>query len=297
MKINIGTRKSNLAQIQTYSVKNLLEKADPNLEISIIPISTKGDQIQDRPIEQINEKGVFVKEIERALLNEEIDIAVHSMKDMPSQIDERLTFVNPPVAQPPEDVFVGNSNLTKFEDLNGKIIGTGSNRRIAQLNYHLSNITIKPIRGNIETRMKKIKTENLDGTILARAGLIRGGYEDKIGFIFDPRILIPSPCQGILAIEVRKKDIQLIDFLNNLANPWASFRMEIERTFQSELQATCESPIGIYTKYNKKNKIVKLYGSYAENKNSKLVYYKTEGSFENRKELAKKLAKGLKEKI
>lgn len=294
MKLKLGTRSSNLALIQASFVKDLIENHRPDIEVEIVKMSTIGDRIQDKPIDQINEKGVFVREIEKALILKEIDLAVHSMKDMPSVIDDRLIFVNPPKSEPPEDVFVGSPFIKSLDDLEGKIIGTGSNRRKAQLSHWVEGIQTKPIRGNIETRMKKVEAENLDGTILAHSGLIRGGYEDRIGFILDPRKIIPSPCQGILAIEIRKEDRDLYDLFDEIKDPWASLRMDIERSYQATLSATCESPIGIYTECHGDQ--VTLYGAYAENPGDELKYDKVQGSVESGKELARTLANQLKEK-
>lgn len=294
MKLKLGTRSSNLALIQARFVKELIENHRPDIEVEIVKMSTIGDRIQHMPIDQINEKGVFVREIEKALILKEIDLAVHSMKDMPSVIDDRLVFVNPPKSEPPEDVFVGNADIKSIDDLEGKTIGTGSNRRKAQLTHWIENIQTKPIRGNIETRMKKVETENLDGTILAHSGLIRGDYEDRIGFILDPRKIIPSPSQGILAIEIRKEDTELFELFNEIKDPWATLRMEVERSYQATLSATCESPIGIYTELEGDQLI--LHGAYAENPGDELKYDKVQGPVENAKELAVKLATNLKEK-
>lgn len=294
MKLKLGTRSSNLALIQAKYIKELIENHRPDIEVEIVKMSTIGDRIQHKPIDQINEKGVFVREIEKALILKEIDLAVHSMKDMPSVIDDRLIFVNPPKSELPEDVFVGDPSIVSLEDLKGKTVGTGSNRRRAQLNHWVESLETKPIRGNIETRMKKIETENLDGTILARSGLIRGGYEDRIGFILDPRKIIPSPSQGILAIEIRKEDQKLFDLFDEIKDPWATLRMEVERTYQATLSATCESPIGIYTELE--DDTLTLYGAYAENPGDPLHYEQVQGPVENAKQLATTLAENLKEK-
>ena len=293
MKIKLGSRASNLALIQAHSIKDLLEK-DTSIEVEIIEISTKGDRILDRPIDQLNEKGVFVREIEKELLNGKIDIAVHSMKDMPSDIVEGLIFVDPPKAAPPEDVFVGKSDINSLYDLEGKKVGTGSNRRRSQLSKHLNQIDLQGIRGNIETRLKKIQTENLDGIFLARAGLVRAGYEDKINFIADPTKIIPSPCQGILAIQVRQEDYALIEKLRAFADPFSTLRMKTERAFQKALAATCESPIGIYT--NLKDDQVHLYACYAENPEDELIYKEIQGPVEDSLQLAIRLAEKLKER-
>lgn len=292
MKLRLGTRASNLALIQAHSVKKLLEK-DPHIEVEIVEISTKGDRILDRPIDQLNDKGVFVREIEKELLNKRIDLAVHSMKDMPSDIVEGLIFVNPPRGANPEDVFVGDKTLKTIEDLAGKKIGTGSNRRKSQLNHFLDQLDIVGIRGNIETRMKKIEKENLDGIFLARAGLERAGYQDKITFVADPKKFIPSPCQGILAIQIRQEDVLLKEKLESFSDEFTTLRMKTERAYQKALGATCESPIGIFTELVGEN--LNLYGCYAQDPSDPLIYKKIQGKKEDSVQLAQELADLLKE--
>lgn len=292
MKIKIGSRASNLALIQANSIKTLLE-TDPGIQVEIVKISTKGDRVLDRPIDQLNDKGVFVREIERELLEGKIDIAVHSMKDMPSETVDGLIFVKPPKAAPVEDVFVGKPEIQSLEDLRGKRIGTGSNRRRAQLNKYVNDLTIEGLRGNIETRMNKIDSENLDGIFLARAGLVRAGYENRISFIADPTKIIPSPCQGILAIQVREGDQDLIERLEAFSDPFTDLRMRTERAYQKALSATCESPIGIYTEIHGNE--IQLYGCFGNTPSSPLVYDSLRGPLEEGEKLAIELANKLKE--
>lgn len=293
MKIKIGSRASNLALIQSRSVQALLEE-EPDLEVEIIELSTKGDRVLDRPIEALNDKGVFVREIEKALLEGKIDLAVHSMKDMPSELVPGLVFADPPRAASPEDVFVGREGLHSLKDLEGKRIGTGSARRKSQLNAFLQNVELVGIRGNIETRMRKIEEEHLDGIFLARAGLERAGYEDRISFIADPHRMIPSPCQGILALQVRSEDTALIGRLNRFSDPASTLRMQIERAFQKALDATCKSPVGIYTETDGAQ--VSLHGCFARTAKEPLLYETITGPIQDGPQLAIQLAALLKEK-
>lgn len=290
--IKIGSRGSLLALIQAELVKEILQ--EEGLDVKIIKISTKGDRIRDRKIDQINSKGVFVKEIEEALLEKKIDIAVHSLKDMPSNIDEKLIFVPALKAEDPRDVFVGKDIFKKMDDLNNAFVGTGSNRRICQGKNYFSNIKFRPIRGNVETRIGKIEKENLDGVILAKAGLIRAGFDKKINFDLDPHIFTPSPCQGILGIEIRKEDEDLFEIFKKHSDKNTQIRMEAERAFQKELGADCSTPMGIFTEIE--NDKITLTGSFAFNKNDKMTYEKVSGKISDRINLGKNLAKKLKNK-
>lgn len=290
--IKIGSRASKLALIQAGLVKEILEKE--GLDVKIIKISTKGDRIRDRKIDQINSKGVFVKEIEEALLEKKIDIAVHSLKDMPSNIDEELIFAPALKAEDPRDVFVGKEIFKKMDDLNNALVGTGSNRRICQGENYFSNIKFRPIRGNVETRIGKIEKENLDGVILAKAGLIRAGLDKKINFDLDPYIFVPSPCQGILGIEIRKEDENLFEIFKKHSHRNSQIRMEAERAFQKELGADCSTPMGIFTEIS--NEKITLTGSFAFSKNEKMTYERVSGKISDRIKLGKNLAKKLKRK-
>ena len=290
--IKIGSRGSLLALIQAELVKEILQ--EEGLDVKIIKISTKGDRIRDRKIDQINSKGVFVKEIEQALLEKKIDIAVHSLKDMPSNIDEKLIFAPALKAEDPRDVFVGKDIFKKMDDLNNALVGTGSNRRICQGINYFSNIKFRPIRGNVETRIGKIEKENLDGVILAKAGLIRAGLDKKINFDLDPHIFVPSPCQGILGIEIRKEDENLFEIFKKHSHRNSQIRMEAERAFQKELGADCSTPMGIFTEID--NEKITLTGAFAFSKNEKMIYEKVSGKISDRVKLGKNLAKKLKRK-
>ena len=290
--IKIGSRASKLALIQANIVKDILEKE--GYDAQIVEISTKGDRNRDKKIDQLNSKGVFVREIEEKLLDKTIDVAVHSLKDMPSEINERLIFTPPLKGEDPRDCFVGKDIFKKMDDLNNAFVGTGSNRRICQGKNYFSNIKFKAIRGNVETRIKKIQTENLDGVILAKSGLIRAGLDEKINFDLDPHIFTPSPCQGILGIEIRKEDKKLFEIFRKNSDEKTLFRMETERAFQKELGADCSTPMGIFTEIDHE-KII-LTGSMAFDKDDKLIYEKVSGKISDRIYLAQKLARNLKKK-
>ncbi|MDO5048228.1 MAG: hydroxymethylbilane synthase [Anaerococcus sp.] len=286
--IKIGTRASKLALIQAMSIKELLEKN--GYESELIKVSTKGDRVLDRSIDKIKGYGVFSKEIEKKLLNKEIDLAIHSLKDLPSRLLDGLELAKPIKAADCRDVYVGKNPLGKFEDLENKHIGTSSVRRAALLEKYFYNIEISPIRGNIDTRLRKVKEEPIDGAILAKAGLDRMG-KDINYYILDPEIFIPAPCQGILGIEFRSEDSYLREIFAREADEFSSFRMEVERAFQKELSATCTSPVGIYTKLRGDD--LELFACFSKDGSKTLRLGKVKGSKADGVALAKKLAEEL----
>lgn len=202
MRIKIGTRGSKLALTQTNMVKDMIEDANPNVSCEIVVIKTKGDVDLKNPIHKVG-KGVFVKEIEDSLLRGDIDLAVHSMKDMPSDETEGLMFFDPPKAEDARDVLISSRKIEKLSELCSGIVGTGSLRRKLQLETICPTISTTSIRGNIETRMSKVGEEGIIGVVLAYAGILRGDYGDKVSYVFDKSEIVPSPCQGILAIQGR----------------------------------------------------------------------------------------------
>ncbi|MDU4446682.1 MAG: uroporphyrinogen-III C-methyltransferase [Anaerococcus vaginalis] len=284
--IKIGSRGSLLALIQAELVKEILQ--EEGLDVKIIKISTKGDRIRDRKIDQINSKGVFVKEIECWWS------AIQVLFYFLSNIDEKLIFAPALKAEDPRDVFVGKDIFKKMDDLNNALVGTGSNRRICQGRNYFLNIKFRPIRGNVETRIGKIEKENLDGVILAKAGLIRAGLDKKINFDLDPHIFVPSPCQGILGIEIRKEDENLFEIFKKHSHRNSQIRMESERAFQKELGADCSTPMGIFTEID--NEKITLTGAFAFSKNEKMIYERVSGKISDRIKLGKNLAKKLKRK-
>lgn len=262
MKIKVGTRGSNLALIQTNLVIKELKENNPHLEFEIKVIKTKGDIILNVPLHKFNDNGIFSKEIETALLNKEIDLAVHSMKDMPSRHTKGLTFGSVPKGEDPRDVIVSKKIINSLSDLEGCLIGTGSVRRDVQLKKFIKNIEVKSIRGNIESRMNKIETENLDGVMLAAAGLKRANYESRISCFLDPKLFIPSPCQGILALQIREEDEEIKNILKTIEHYETSIRAKAERAFLKKLGVGCEFPMGAYTEINDES--MTLYAMYGD---------------------------------
>jgi len=243
MRIRIGTRNSKLALYQAALVHDLLKAAGHDGEI--IPISTQGDQVQDRQLLELGGKGLFVKEIEEALLNGTCDIAVHSLKDVPYLIPSGLALHTFLRREDPRDVFAGGDG--PFETLPRKArVGTGSLRRAVQLKRLRPDIEIVPIRGNVETRLKKIKAERLDGVVLAYAGLRRLELDDQITSVFSPFELIPAVGQGVIAVEHRKDAAAVCDLLEGLNDRDTARAVAAERQFLEMMEGSCKIPMGGY---------------------------------------------------
>jgi hydroxymethylbilane synthase len=218
------------------------------LQTKIIAIKTKGDKLQDIALVKIGGKGVFVKEIEEALLREDIDIAVHSMKDVPAELPDDLEMGAIPEREDPRDVLISEDNR-KIEELRkGARIGTGSLRRTIQLQNLLPDVEIVPIRGNLDTRIRKIVTEDLDGVVVAAAGMRRMGLAKEISQYIPIEWMIPSAGQGVLGVELRKDDKEtkdLVAFMNHLDT---AIELSAERTFLKRLGGGCQIPIGAICK-------------------------------------------------
>ncbi|MBS4208933.1 hydroxymethylbilane synthase [Bacillus sp. FJAT-50079] len=255
-KIVIGSRRSELALTQTYWVKEQLEKLGVPFEFEVKEIVTKGDRILDVMLSKVGGKGLFVKEIEQAMLDGEIDMAVHSMKDMPAQLPEGLTIGCIPEREDVRDVLISKGNR-KLEDLpTGAIIGTSSLRRSAQLLAERPDLEIKWIRGNINTRLSKLENEDYDAIILAAAGIKRIGWEkDIITEYLDPLTYIPAIGQGALAIECREDDYELLQELNKLMSKQTALAVEAERVFLDQMDGSCQVPIAGYASINANDQI------------------------------------------
>ena len=250
MKLKIGTRNSKLAMIQTELVIKIIKENIPNLEFEIIPISTRGDQDKTTPLYAMPSTGVFIKEIEKALLDKEIDIAVHSLKDVNSILDPRFVLL-PILFEDKRDALITKNHKTLHTLQKNAIIATSSLRRMACIHHIRPDIQFVNIRGNIETRIKKFKEMDIDGIILAVAGLKRLKLDHQY---LDPSIIIPACGQGSIAIELRKEDQ---DLLSNLSiDSKKLFEVNIEREFLKLSQAGCHYPIGCYAK--KENDQIKI---------------------------------------
>lgn len=251
MKIKVGTRGSKLALAQTNYVIDRLRQAFPENEYEVVIIKTTGDIDQIRPLDQIGSKGLFVDEIERALLADEIQLAVHSMKDMPSEQPKGLIFAKAWLREDPRDVLI-LKNGNKLSDLpEGANVATGSKRRSFQLLALRPDLHIFPIRGNIDTRIKKLHEgladgTELDGIVLAAAGLKRLHIENDNYYFFDIDEMIPSPAQGTLALELNESNTKLLEMVNSLSSEESDSIAYLERGFLQKIEGDCHLPIGAF---------------------------------------------------
>lgn len=256
-KIIVGSRRSKLAMTQTKWVIEQLKKIAPQYEFEIKEIVTKGDKILNVTLSKVGGKGLFVKEIEQAMLDKEIDMAVHSMKDMPAVLPDGLVIGGIPEREDHRDALI-SKNHVKFQDLKpGAIIGTSSLRRSAQILAKRPDLEIKWIRGNIDTRLEKLKNEDYDAIILAAAGLSRMGWTaDVVTEFLEPEICLPAVGQGALAIECRGNDHELLSLLEKFTCQKASRAVHAERAFLNKMEGGCQVPIAGYAYVNEEDTIV-----------------------------------------
>ena len=245
-KVSIGSRGSPLALWQANWVKDLLLKQHPDLTVDIKIIKTSGDKIQDMPLAKIGGKGLFVKEIEEGLLKRDVDFAVHSMKDMPINFPINLCIACVAKRENPFDALISRNDIKLAALPKGAKIGTGSLRRISQLLNYRPDFKLIPLRGNLETRLKTLDTEGLDAIILATAGLIRLGWDNRITEIIPSDILLPAMGQGAVGIETRKNDVENQILLADIDDEDTHYALDAERALVSQLEGGCNVPIGAF---------------------------------------------------
>nr|WP_068129373.1 hydroxymethylbilane synthase [Nosocomiicoccus ampullae] len=241
----VGTRRSGLAKTQTMQLIKSLKEKNPEVNFEVKEIVTKGDRIVDRQLSKVGGKGLFVKEIEHALKVGDIDMAVHSLKDVPSELPEGFKLSAVPVREDRRDAFLSNGNVS-FKDLKpGSIIGTSSLRRAAQLQQMRDDITVNWVRGNIDTRIQKMRDGEYDALILAAAGLKRMGWnDDVVTEYFDPEEFIPAVAQGALGVEIREDDKEMHEILQTIHHDETATETTAERTFLKRMDGSCQVPIG-----------------------------------------------------
>ncbi|HPC08831.1 MAG TPA: hydroxymethylbilane synthase [Smithella sp.] len=286
--IKVGTRGSKLALMQTNFVAEKLKKIMPNANIEICVIKTSGDIMQDVSLLTIGGQGVFVKEIEEALLSEKIDLAVHSLKDVPGENPEGLIFAAILPREDVRDVLVSRNNI-KLEFMpKGAKIGTGSQRRGAQIKALLPDVSIVPLRGNIETRIKKIETENINGVILAAAGMKRNGLAEKITQFLPVETMLPAVGQGALGLQIRKDDTELAKACAALNDTTTAAEVAAERAFLRALGGGCRLPIAALGKLD--GRMLTLEGMVAAPNGSTMIREKLSGTINDVEAMGKKLA-------
>jgi len=244
--IRIGTRASQLALWQANWIKECLIRQHPELDVQIEKIKTTGDKILDVSLAKIGGKGLFVKEIETALLDNSVDIAVHSMKDVPTELPEGLGIVAVSEREDPRDALLSGNGMAIDDLPDGAAIGTSSLRRQAQLLYMKPGFDIQPLRGNINTRLRKLKEGQYDAIILAYAGVKRLGWEAEVTQIIDPGVMLPAIGQGALGIEARLDDDRTLGRISFLNDPETSVCVTAERAFLHRLEGGCQVPIAAY---------------------------------------------------
>ncbi len=253
MKLRIGTRTSKLALSQVAETHLLLADHFPNLQIEIIPITTSGDKIQDRNLAEIGGKGLFIKELEEALIQNKIDIAIHSAKDVPPAIHEETELAAFTPRLDASDCFVSK----KFSSLKnlpkGAIVGTSSARRKAILLRMRHDLKIVNFRGNVDTRLIKLENGEVDAAILATCGMIRLGKELLISETIAKDKMLPSGGQGALAIQIRKNDFEIAELLKKINDKKTEIEIKCERSFLQELGASCATPVAVHAEIKENN--------------------------------------------
>jgi hydroxymethylbilane synthase len=292
MKYLVGTRGSKLSLAQTSWVISELKKKSAPTEFEIIQIRTKGDT-DARPLFTINQKGIFEKEIDKAVAERKVDFAVHSLKDVPADLPAELVLACIPKREPPNDVFISKDGKTLATIKKGAIIGTSSLRRAIQIRRVRPDISVRPIRGNIETRIKKIEEGNFDGIVLAEAGIGRLGL-DVIFEKLPIDIFPPSPGQGALGIVSRKDNHKLIELLQTIEDPTSRNAVEAERSLSLFVDSGCRFPVGALAEQegNRLTLTVTVYS--VDGTNSLMVEKDSEATLA--KELGKQVASELESK-
>jgi hydroxymethylbilane synthase len=248
--IRIGSRKSQLALVQTYWVQEQLQQRFADRKFEVHTMSTQGDKILDVALAKIGDKGLFTKELELGMINGDIDFAVHSLKDLPTRLPEGLMLGCVTEREDPADALVVHANHQdkQLDTLpEGAVVGTSSLRRLAQLRYHYPHLAFKDIRGNLNTRLQKLDDGEYDAIILAVAGLKRLGMGDRIHQVIPSEVSLHAVGQGALGIECRADDEEIIELLMALQHQPTAYRCYAERSFLRELEGGCQVPIGVNT--------------------------------------------------
>jgi len=242
--LRIGTRGSLLALKQSENVKQALEGLWPDVRVELQVIKTTGDKILDVPLAKVGGKGLFVKEIEDALLSRTVDLAVHSMKDVPAELPDGLVIGAVPLREDPRDVLIAREGKSLLELPVGARVGTSSLRRAAQVSRIRPDLEIQMLRGNLDTRLRKVREGMYDAIVLAAAGLHRMGWQDAITAYLEPEDFLPAIGQGAIGIEIRRDDEELRGLLAPVHHPDSAVAVQAERSLLKELQGGCQVPIG-----------------------------------------------------
>lgn len=281
--IRIGSRESKLAVIQTELVKEMIQRVRPEVEVEIITMKTTGDRILNQNLDKIGGKGLFVKELDLAMKNGEIDLAVHSLKDVPMELAEGMELLCYPKREDPRDALILRPGMTELG--NTGVIGTSSRRRMEQLKKRYPGFTFRGIRGNVQTRLNKLETEGYDATILAAAGLKRLGMESVITQLFSVDQMIPAAGQGILAVQGRKGEFS---WLKECSHEQTRYAALAERAFIKTLNGGCTSPVAAHAIVE--NEEIRLKGLYWREEDQQFFVEEMFGTTKDAKGLGKALA-------
>jgi len=276
---------------QANWVKSQLQGRHRDLSVELVKIKTKGDKILDQSLSKVGGKGLFVKEIEDALISRETDIAVHSMKDVPVKLPDGLIIGAVPEREDLRDAFISAGSIPLKRLRQGARIGTSSLRRQSQLLHLRPDIAIVPIRGNVETRIKKIETEGLDGVILAAAGLKRLRFEHKVTEFFEPEVMLPAIGQGALAIEIRDDDDAAKELIGFLDHEKTRIGVTAERSFLRTLEGGCQVPIAAWARVDGES--IHLIGMVADVDGGSLIRDTIDGTLDQAEALGGLLAERL----
>lgn len=289
--VRIATRKSALALWQAEYVKAQLEHFHPNINVELVPMTTKGDIILDTPLAKVGGKGLFVKELEVAMLENRADIAVHSMKDVPVEFPEGLGLEIICPREDPRDAFISNT-ITSFSELpQGAIVGTSSLRRQCQIKALRPDLDIRDLRGNVNTRLAKLDNGDYDAIILAAAGMIRLEMPERIQEFIEPEVMLPANGQGAVGIECRDDDEEIKALLAPLGCETTRIRVLAERSMNRALEGGCQVPIGSYAVIENNN--VYLRGLVGAVDGSKIITDNVTGNTANAEQLGLTLAEKL----
>lgn len=285
--VRVGTRGSRLALAQTELAISGLRKAGLKVQFEVVTISTKGD-VDKRPLFTMDEKGIFEKEVNEAVRKGDVDFAVHSLKDVPSDLSKELVVASIPKRANPNDVLVAASGRKLRELASGAAVGTSSLRRAVQLMKMRPDLNVRPIRGNVETRVKKVVNGEYDAVVLAEAGLSRIGMKDVIVERFRITEFMPAPGQGAIAIVCRKADRRVAGMLRKIEDPRSRAEVFAERALISKVEGGCRFPLGAIARA--RNDTMTLYASVFSADGKKQIKASTAGSIHEPEKLGKKLA-------
>lgn len=289
----IATRESALALWQAHHVRDRLMSLHPGLQVELLGMTTQGDQILDVTLNKIGGKGLFVKELELALLEGRADIAVHSLKDVPMILPEGFALAAIGEREDPRDAFVSSKYRQLSELPPGAVVGTSSLRRESQLRARYPHLDIQPLRGNVNTRLRKLDEGLYDAIILAAAGLKRLGFADRIAALLEPEQSLPAAGQGALGIEIRSDREDLLPILAPLHHPETAACVRAEREVSRQLGGSCQVPLGAYAII--RNEHLYLRGFVAQPGGTPFIHAEVSGSPEDPENLGSQLAQALRE--